>query len=318
MNYSLYLFAQSGDAYHQYPLDSTEGFFQAIASYDNDKLPMLHVRSIGALRYYSYVRAVEAQGRDRLGICVVTNGLDFGDIRALWQAFDDLISRLLVNKLLIELSSDGRICWSSELSGISQAMYDLVESVLRQTFSGYLSSSLVHRSGNFLGVTKATRLALEQGNTAILSAVEEHSNVEIYTRFSGVSPLCIFEQTNAELRQENRKLQQEYNLLLAKKKQRSMVIVLVVACLVVVLIALGIYSAFVDAEEGRNTLMEYYIEQGDEVSRLEHVGDSLQKECDTLRLQLEQVVYERSLVEYERDSLNQQVNNLEDYIRDFQ
>lgn len=314
MQYSLYLFTYSQESYRQYPQDSAEVLLRPLCVHQGESKPLLHIQSQGALRYYAQTRRIGGLAQDVLGVCIVTNGLDFTDLLALWQSFDNLIERLLQERLLVGLqATSGRLLWQRDAQ-LKPELYEAVERLAQQVFVDGMQSYREHRVGNSLAKQQHKAIALEEGNSRLLEAIDEYSHVEIYSQEGSGSRLAQFEETVGNLRQSKLELQRSYEQLPAKKKQTVKVGILTALFVIASLLAVMIYDTLVVTENNLADMYRTVSEQQASIDELNATNDSLVSEQARLNRRLDAVTYQRDSLDYVRASLQVQVDYLNEYI----
>lgn len=132
MNISTYIFGSLGNGYSQYPNDYAQTIFQSI--YAQSSAPtQIVVHREDKLIYYAYVRKLEAG--QYIGLCVVLNSVMLTDFKEMFSIFENLITSLVVNGIILQFNDKGDIVSKASQLYTNQAEVSRVTDNLRNEFS---------------------------------------------------------------------------------------------------------------------------------------------------------------------------------------
>lgn len=110
MNSSVYLFGNLSSGYTQYPYDGSHAIFTKF--YQNAHAPtQICIRRQGSLMYYGYIRKLDS-GR-YMGFCVLLNDMIHNRIDKLFALFENTISRMVNQGILLHFNEKGDIVSST-------------------------------------------------------------------------------------------------------------------------------------------------------------------------------------------------------------
>lgn len=298
MNYSLYLFGTNKGTYIQYPSDGEETFLRPLCN--SIKGTQLTVYRKEALTHYAFFRQLSSDSSQIFGICLVTNGVYIKDIKALYQAFDKIFSRIVFSGKILRLTGTGKIAYlvdnfASDKTGVEQTEV-LIREIVKEDLELYIS----HTRQNFSGLVATKAIALEERNSEVLKAIEQNNVVHIYSNDNANSSINYVEQTISNLYKENDQLRADYSKLQSQKKQYRNVILLVLAVLAC---GVGLFFLNGSLNDTKNELSS----ARNEISELNNKVGNLSKELDNTKNSLR-------ITREERDEAQQKMNDLKDKI----
>lgn len=230
MNYSLYLFGTNKGTFIQYPYDGEEDFLRPLCTCVIGKQLTVHRK--GALTHYAFFRQLDSASSQVFGICLVTNGVYIKDIKALYNIFDKIFSRIIFSGKILRLSETGKTSYTTDKFTSDKTALEQTESIVHEIINEDLEPYAVAMPHNFSGLIATKAIALEERNSEILMAIEQNSVVHICPNNDANSSISYVEQTISNLYNENSQLKADYNRLQSQKKQYRNVILLVLAILV--------------------------------------------------------------------------------------
>ena len=298
MNYSLYLFGTNKGTYIQYPSDGEETFLRPLCA--SVKGTQLTVYRKDALTHYAFFRQLGSDSSQVFGICLVTNGVYIKDIKALYQTFDKIFSRIVFCGKILRLTGTGKISYLSENFAADKANVEQTEVIVREIVKDDLESHAAHTRQNFSGLIATKTIALEERNSEILKTIEQNNVVHIYSTDNANSSINYVEQTISNLYKENSQLRANYSKLQAQKKQYRNVVLLVLAVL-----ACGVGLFFMN---GSLNDTKYELSNArDEISSLNGKVSSLNEEIENTKTSL-------NITRQERDEAQQKMNDLKEKV----
>ena len=298
MNYSLYLFGTNKGAYIQYPSDGEDAFLQPLCS--SVKGTQMTVYSKDALTHYAFFRQLSSDTSQVFGICLVTNGVFIKDIKALYQAFDKIFSRVVFSGKILRLTGTGKISFLSDNFALDKTNIEQTEILVRQIIKEDIEPYAAHTRQNFSGLIASKTIALEERNSEILKAIEQNNVVHIYSNDNANSSINYVEQTISNLYKENSQLRADYGKLQSQKKQYRNVILLVLAVLGC---CVGLFFMNGSLNSTKNELSRARTEISELKDKVEKTTDELNKTKNSLRITRE-----------ERDEAQRKLSDLKDKV----
>lgn len=244
MNYGLYLFGTNKGTYIQYPSDGEEVFLKPLCV--SVKGSQLTVYQKEALTHYAFFRQLGSESSQIFGICIVTNGVHFKEMKVLYQAFDKMFYRIVFSGKILRLTGTGIISYLSDNFASDKESVEQAEVLIRDIIKEDLEPYAVHTRQNFSGLISTTTIALEERNSEILSVIEQNNVVHIYSSDNANSSLNYVEQTVSSLYKENSQLKADYSKLQSQKRQYRNVLFLL---FVILACSLGLYYFYNDAND---------------------------------------------------------------------
>ena len=229
MNYSLYLFGTNKGIYIQYPSDGEESFLHPLCGSVKDA--QLTIFRKDALTHYAYFRQLSSDTSQIFGICIVTNGVYIKDIKAIYQTFDKIFSRIVFSGKILRLTGTGKISYVSDNFVSDKMSVEQTEISIREIIASDIEPHSAHTRQNFSGLIATKTMPIEERNSELLKAIEQNNTVHIYSNDAASSSINYVEQTISNLYKENTQLRDDYSKLESQKKQYKKVIFLFLAVL---------------------------------------------------------------------------------------
>lgn len=298
MNYSLYLFGINKGTYIQYPSDGEETLLRPLCC--SVKGTQLTVFRKDALTHYAFFRQLGSASSQIFGICLVTNGVYIKDIKALYQAFDKIFSRIVFSGKILRMTGTGKISYLVDNFASDNTSVEQTEVLIREIVKEDMEPYTAHIRQNFSGLIATKTIALEERNSEVLKAIEQNNVVHIYSNDNANSSINYVEQTISNLYKENSQLKADYSKLQSQKKQYRNVILLVLAVLAC---GVGLFFLNGSLNDTKNKLSS----ARNEISELNNKVSNLSKELDNTKNSLR-------ITREERDEAQQKMNDLKDKI----
>lgn len=229
INYSLYLFGIHQGAYIQYPADGEETLLRPLCS--GVKGSRLTIHRKDALIHYAFQRQLSSDSSEVFGLCLVTNGVYIKDIKVLYQSFDKIFSRIVLNGKILKLDGKGKISYGIDNFASNTKAIEQIEVLVGEIVEDDLETYILHTRQNYSGVIGTKEVTLEERNSEILNLCDKYNNVHITVNGEETSSINYVEQTISRLYKENRELKANYSKLMAQKKQYRNVVFLILAVL---------------------------------------------------------------------------------------
>ena len=259
MNITVYVFGVFKDGYTQLPHDYCQQIFQgSLGKEKTDAQIAIHRE--GDLMYYQYVKWLNS--KQYIGIACVLNGVMITDIQQLFAIFEDLVADIVVHGVILEFANTGYITTSVSYLYDYASEVKRIESLLQTRLNtiNYVYKKLPAMDYS-ADKTLVRKFSLEDGNSAINTAVERYynicvvkengNNVDLLSSYSG--KLRALNEQNQVLRGENKKLlskiqDQKTELSTLNKEKKQTAIVSILAIVVVILFAV-IYVRLINPSE---------------------------------------------------------------------
>lgn len=237
MNISTYIFGSMGNGYSQYPNDYAQTIFQSI--YTQSSAPtQIVVHREDKLIYYAYVRKLEAG--QYIGLCVVLNSVMLTDFKEMFSIFENLITSLVVNGIILQFNDKGDIVSKASQLYTNQAEVSRVTDNLRNEFSKLENTSKPLPPVSY-GIAKNEKKTFSIGdnmNDIIKASVsfnytfivkQKDFDTQSLSSYRGV--VSRLNKEKSEITQKYIDLQKEHAKVLKKKKQFQLVVFLGLAIL---------------------------------------------------------------------------------------
>lgn len=178
MKATIYFFGNFADGYSQYPDNYTRDLFENVSKSRKAATELIYHRD-GPLTYYIYTREISRSANTFIGLCYVFNGILITDFSYLFDAFEDVITNIVVKGELLEFTNDGG------LSTKVRQLYTNTEEL--QRISDYMNSNL-SSLGKVAEKLPPTNYAISNAEWKIYSydeledaqvAIKAYSNVRI-------------------------------------------------------------------------------------------------------------------------------------------
>ena len=140
MNLSVYIFGKLSTTYTQLPDDDASyAVFERVSS-KMGAVTQLAVHRDGDLMYYTYLRKL---GKETfIGLCVLVNGVMVTDVAALFQAFENVISEMVIKGWLLKFDGKGSIVPKTTELYLGKEDFASVEALLSREFESLSSRGL--------------------------------------------------------------------------------------------------------------------------------------------------------------------------------
>lgn len=298
MNYSLYLFGTNKGIYIQYPSDGEESFLQPLCGSVKDA--QLTIYRKDALTHYAYFRQLSSDTSQVFGICIVTNGVNIKDIKALYQSFDKIFSRVVFSGKILRLTGTGKISYVTDNFASDKISVEQSEISIREIIANDIEPHSTHTRQNFSGLIATKTMAIEERNSELLKAIEQNNTVHIYSNDASNSSINYVEQTISNLYKENSQLRDDYSKLESQKKQYRKVILLFLAVLAC---AVGLFFMNGSLNDTKNELSRARTEINELNDKLNATTNDLNSTKASLKTTSE-----------ERDEVKKQLSELKDKV----
>lgn len=280
MNLTVYIFGKLSTNYTQLPDDSTSrAVFQQMYS-KMGAVTQLAVHRDGDLMYYAYLRRL---GKDPfIGLCVLVNGVMVTDVAALFQAFENVISEMVIKGWLIKFDGKGSTVPKTTELYLGKEDFASVEALLRREFESLSSRGLLPVDYS-LGIDSEGNFSHDGNPSDILKSSYSNAYTYVYKSKGYNTSLvssykAVLARVNNEkekLSRENKSLKEELAGVKRQKKQFSLVLLLV---LVIIGLGAGLYLLFdelgwknytIEETEKENSSLSFTIdEQKSQISNL--------------------------------------------------
>lgn len=134
MKSEVYIFGNFASGYSQYPDDYMSEVLQGIGKTRSSESELIYQRR-GSLTYYTYVRTIDKQQNNYIGLCCVFNGVLIKDISSLFSVFEEVINFIVLKGEVLEFTDEGRI--TTKINYLHQHKEELIR------ISDYLNIQLV-------------------------------------------------------------------------------------------------------------------------------------------------------------------------------
>ena len=314
MKADIYIFGNFGNGYSQYPDNYTQKFFKEVGDYRKTDSEIVYHRE-GALTYYAYTCTISKQDKTYIGLCYVFNDVLIKDTNALFTAFEDVITNIVVTGELVEFTDDGRLSSkvnqlysnTKELQRISEHLNTKVSSLIKNIEKlpplNYAISQSEWKEYVYTEENAIQTSLLEYFNIRISKG--ENYNSTALTSYSGKLYALNQEKTNALATVE--KLNQEINVL--KKKQKNFK--LVIWLIIIICIGIAIFTGVINKRDTIISQLRCDIASHEQTietlnSKIESLNQDLQSKHSTINF----LRSEKSRLINTCDSLQREYNNL--------
>ncbi|MBO5816505.1 MAG: hypothetical protein J6R26_00960 [Paludibacteraceae bacterium] len=314
MKADIYIFGNFGNGYSQYPDNYTQKFFKEVGDYRKTDSEIVYHRE-GALTYYAYTRTISKQDKTYIGLCYVFNDVLIKDTNALFTAFEDVITNIVVTGELVEFTDDGGLSSkvhqlytnTKELQRISEYLNTKVSSLIRNVEKlppiNYAISQSEWKEYVYTEEEAIQASLLEYFNIRISKG--ENYNSTALTSYSG--KLYVLNQEKNNALETVDKLNHEINVL--KKKQKNFK--LVIWLIVIICIGIAIFTGVINKRD--NIITDLRRDIADKKERIEGLNtdiQSLNQEIQSQHFTINSLRIDKSRLTHVRDSVQQEYNQL--------
>lgn len=104
-----YIFTQNKGQFSSYPSDENSEIFKKICK-ESKANTQIVIRRDSHLIYYCYVRLYDEQ---ILGLCRIYNGLYLKNIPKVFDAFEEIVAKIVVQGIILKFNTNGEIVYDS-------------------------------------------------------------------------------------------------------------------------------------------------------------------------------------------------------------
>lgn len=285
MNLSAYIFGNFSGTPTQYPSDYTGNIFKKFNRLSTGEDVVLTHRD-GDLMYYAYIRKLS--GNQHFGICLVINGLMIESPTILFQIFESVFAKAVMEGELIKLSDTG------QLTSAVQAFTDkiskcekLTGSIVSEFKRSKISTSKLPPVSFGTGIEEVKKVSIQDDISDIANYTCKYSYTVITrTKAENTAGLNDYistirrinlEKTN--LLQNFQKLSDEHSKLKKAKKQFQLVVILLAGLSIC---GIGLFLLYSNLSSTENTLSSTKMELGIANKTILFQSDELQKKSDSI------------------------------------
>lgn len=235
MNISTYIFGSFEKGYSQYPNDYTLSIFKNFYSYATSPT-QIAVHREDRVMHYGYIRKLD--GNKYIGLCVVLNSVMLTDFKALFSAFEDVITYLVANGHILQFNEHGDIISKTDQLFKEQSDVSHVTDFLHQEIDKLQSKSQLLPPINYsIARNEHRSFTIDDDANEITKASTAYSYIVVYkdrnfdTQFLKSSRGVIhrLKKDKEEIEQKYDNLKGEYQILQNKQRNTLWVGILFVA-----------------------------------------------------------------------------------------
>ena len=320
MNISTYIFGSLGNGYSQYPNDYAQTIFQSIYAQSSAPTQIVAHRE-DKLIYYAYVRTLEAG--QYIGLCVVLNSVMLTDFKEMFSIFENLITSLVVNGIILQFNDKGDIVSKASQLYTNQAEVSRVTDNLRNEFSKLENTSKPLPPVSY-GIAKNEKRTFSIGdnmNDIVKASVsfnytfivkQKDFDTQSLSSYRGI--VSRLNKEKIDLTQKYQDLQKEHAKVLKQKKQFQLVVFLALAIL-----GCGIGLFFLndnlnmtksELADANNTISI----RNDTIESKNNQISGLCRDVHNLNVSLNEEIERREQVENDYESFKNSLNNMQPFI----
>lgn len=320
MNISTYIFGSLGNGYSQYPNDYAQTIFQSIYAQSSAPTQIVAHRE-DKLIYYAYVRKLEAG--QYIGLCVVLNSVMLTDFKEMFSIFENLITSLVVNGIILQFNDKGDIVSKASQLYTNQAEVSRVTDNLRNEFSKLENTSKPLPPVSY-GIAKNEKRTFSIGdnmNDIVKASVsfnytfivkQKDFDTQSLSSYRGI--VSRLNKEKIDLTQKYQDLQKEHAKVLKQKKQFQLVVFLALAIL-----GCGIGLFFLndnlnmtksELADANNTISI----RNDTIESKNNQISGLCRDVHNLNVSLNEEIEGREQVENDYESFKNSLNNMQPFI----
>lgn len=320
MNISTYIFGSLGNGYSQYPNDYAQTIFQSIYAQSSAPTQIVAHRE-DKLIYYAYVRKLEAG--QYIGLCVVLNSVMLTDFKEMFSIFENLITSLVVNGIILQFNDKGDIVSKASQLYTNQAEVSRVTDNLRNEFSKLENTSKPLPPVSY-GIAKNEKRTFSIGdnmNDIVKASVsfnytfivkQKDFDTQSLSSYRGI--VSRLNKEKIDLTQKYQDLQKEHAKVLKQKKQFQLVVFLALAFL-----GCGIGLFFLndnlnmtksELADANNTISI----RNDTIESKNNQITDLRRDVHNLNVYLNDERERREQVEKDYESFKNSLNNMQPFI----
>ena len=320
MNISTYIFGSLGNGYSQYPNDYAQTIFQSIYAQSSAPTQIVAHRE-DKLIYYAYVRKLEAG--QYIGLCVVLNSVMLTDFKEMFSIFENLITSLVVNGIILQFNDKGDIVSKASQLYTNQAEVSRVTDNLRNEFSKLENTSKPLPPVSY-GIAKNEKRTFSIGdnmNDIVKASVsfnytfivkQKDFDTQSLSSYRGI--VSRLNKEKIDLTQKYQDLQKEHAKVLKQKKQFQLVVFLALAIL-----GCGIGLFFLndnlnmtksELADANNTISI----RNDTIESKNNQISGLCRDVHNLNVSLNEEIERREQVENDYESFKNSLNNMQPFI----
>ena len=314
MNSSVYLFGRLTQGYTQYPNDHTQSIFQVFASKATAKTQIVIHRE-NNLMYYGYVRLMDINQSQYLGMCIVLNDLLIKDIAALFNLFQNTFTSIVTTGDILKLDENGNVI--SNVAQVNEQQYEM-ERILNLLQNSIIpldkKSDKLPPVSYGISSSEVKKFTILDPIEEIIDAIHKYSYTVIYKNngyetntLKGYKDIIKrLKKENGELNEKLQNLSVDYNKILGEKKRSTLVSILC-ACIVLFLV-IG-YTVVLQKE---NLISE----KENQITNQENKLENLTNQTNSLRQKI--IDKDKSIIEKENviSDKYKQIERLNDSIYD--
>ena len=309
-----------GNGYSQYPNDYAQTIFQSIYAQSSAPTQIVAHRE-DKLIYYAYVRTLEAG--QYIGLCVVLNSVMLTDFKEMFSIFENLITSLVVNGIILQFNDKGDIVSKASQLYTNQAEVSRVTDNLRNEFSKLENTSKPLPPVSY-GIAKNEKRTFSIGdnmNDIVKASVsfnytfivkQKDFDTQSLSSYRGI--VSRLNKEKIDLTQKYQDLQKEHAKVLKQKKQCQLVVFLALAIL-----GCGIGLFFLndnlnmtksELADANNTISI----RNDTIESKNNQISGLCRDVHNLNVSLNEEIERREQVENDYESFKNSLNNMQPFI----
>ena len=309
-----------GNGYSQYPNDYAQTIFQSIYAQSSAPTQIVAHRE-DKLIYYAYVRKLEAG--QYIGLCVVLNSVMLTDFKEMFSIFENLITSLVVNGIILQFNDKGDIVSKASQLYTNQAEVSRVTDNLRNEFSKLENTSKPLLPVSY-GIAKNEKRTFSIGdnmNDIVKASVsfnytfivkQKDFDTQSLSSYRGI--VSRLNKEKIDLTQKYQDLQKEHAKVLKQKKQFQLVVFLALAIL-----GCGIGLFFLndnlnmtksELADANNTISI----RNDTIESKNNQISGLCRDVHNLNVSLNEEIERREQVENDYESFKNSLNNMQPFI----
>lgn len=131
MNISLYIFGEFKNGYSQYPDDYTSAIFHQFYTHARSTT-QIAIHRDGNLMYYGYIRKLPSSRY--IGLCAVINGIMLSRFDTLFSIYEDTISQLVCQEIILRFNTQGEIETTIETLNTASHEIEILKELLNTKF----------------------------------------------------------------------------------------------------------------------------------------------------------------------------------------
>lgn len=258
MNTTTYLFGKLGNEYFQYPNDYTRSMFQDFYEKAKAKTQILIHRQ-DSLMYYGYIRKLDVDESQYIGMCVVLNGVMFEDIKYLFQTFEKAFIYLASASDFLTINDNGDIIQTAQ-KYLQLDEIEAVRDILEKRVSNFSNKLVKLPPVDYSKASSEVKeFTFNDSNQSIVGSTYKYSYTYVYKDKEYNTPsLSNYKGVIRRLNTEKKELAEQYDELLSEHKkvvrQKKQYTVIVFLCITIAISSFVVFNNISDKKEQINIL----------------------------------------------------------------